>query len=85
MITPTPTATHLAEFEIAQNIEGFLAAKRISRTDIHAAAGISRPTFNAKMAGGSSFTVKEILRIANALNVHPAEILPASITSRDAA
>lgn len=84
MNTPTPIDTHATEAEIAQKIEQQLAAKGIPRTDIHAAAGISRPTFNAKMAGGRSFTVNELIRIAAKLGVPVYEILP-EMTQRSAA
>lgn len=84
MNTPTTTDTQGPETEIAQRIEKYIAAKGISRTAIHAAAGISRPTFNSKMAGGRSFTVNELLRISNHLGVPIYEILPGTITGKAA-
>lgn len=85
MITPTPTDTQAAGVSIAQKIENHLAAKGIPRTDIHAAAGISRPTFNAKMADASRFTVNELIRIAARIGIPTYEILPEELTRREAA
>ena len=34
-------------------------------------------TLRRKLAGGADFGVLEVVRIANALNVHPADLLPA--------
>lgn len=84
MITPTPTDTTAPEAEIAQKIESRLAAKGLSRKSIHDAAGISRPTFDRSMAGGRSFTINELIRIASKLGVPAYEILPDSLM-RDAA
>lgn len=40
-------------------------------------AGIARPTFRRKLRGGGDWTVSETARIAKALGVHPASLLPA--------
>lgn len=85
MITPTPIDTQAAAVSIAQKIENHLAAKGIPRTDIHAAAGISRPTFNAKMADASRFTVNELMRIAARIGIPPCEILPEELMRQDVA
>lgn len=84
MSTPTPTEAHGAVHEIAQKIEKYIAAKDIPRTALHAAAGISRPTFNAKMADGGRFSVNELIRISARLDVPVYEILPGKITGRPA-
>lgn len=78
---PPPTT----EAQLANNIESHLAAKRISRKSIHDLAGISRPTFDRSMAGGRSFTIIEVIRIADALGVEPYELLPREFTGREAA
>lgn len=39
-------------------------------------AGIAVPTFRRKLNGGGDFTVSELARIARALGVHPADLLP---------
>lgn len=40
-------------------------------------AGIAITTFRRKMNGGGDFTCSEIARVAKALSVHPADLLPA--------
>lgn len=76
-ITQEPQGT---ASEISQKIEKYIAAKDVPRTAIHAAAGISRPTFNAKMADGGRFTINELIRISSRLGVPVYEILPGTIT-----
>lgn len=41
------------------------------------AAGIPLTTFRRKLTGHTDFTVTEIGHVANALNIAPAELLPA--------
>lgn len=83
-ITPAPPGP---EMEITQKIERYIAAKGVKRSAIHAAAGISRPTFNAKMADGGRFTVNELLRISAHLGIQVYELLPGELTgaNREAA
>lgn len=84
MNTQPPLDTQAPATEIAEKIEKYIAAKGIPRTAIHAAAGISRPTFNAKMADGGRFTINELIRISSRLSIPVYEILPGSIL-KDAA
>lgn len=76
MNTTPPPGTQAAASEISQKIEKYIAAKGITRITIHAAAGISRPTFNAKMADGGRFTINELIRISAHLGIPVYEILP---------
>lgn len=39
-------------------------------------AGIALTTFHRKLNGGADFTVTELIRIAQVLGVHPADLLP---------
>lgn len=39
-------------------------------------AGIANATFRRKLRGGGDFTVSEVARIAQALGIHPADLLP---------
>ena len=48
-------------------------------------AGIADPTFRRKLNGGGDFTVSEVARIAKALSIHPADLLPAEFRSAVAA
>ncbi|MGC5078503.1 helix-turn-helix domain-containing protein [Agrococcus sp. DT81.2] len=45
------------------------------------AAGIPATTFRRKIAGHADFTVTEIGRIATALNIAPADLLPTRFKS----
>lgn len=39
-------------------------------------SGFSYATFMRKLNGGGDFTVSEVARIARALSIHPADLLP---------
>ena len=39
-------------------------------------SGIAVSTLRRKLAGGADFTIGEVERIARALNLHPADLLP---------
>ena len=54
------------------------AMKRAERSQKWTArkAGIALTTFGRKLNGGSAFTLGEVARIAHALGVHPADLLP---------
>lgn len=84
MNTQTPLDTQAPEAEISQKIEKHLAARGLTRKSIHDAAGISRPTFDRSMAGGRSFTINELIRIAAKIGVPVYEILPGIITGEAA-
>ncbi|MFJ5108655.1 MULTISPECIES: hypothetical protein [unclassified Glutamicibacter] len=66
--------------EIAEKIANAIEAQKdngVTRSSTALASGIPRNTFNRKLnAGGADFTAYEIARIAIALNIHPAELLP---------
>ena len=44
--------------------------------DLADRAGIANATFRRKLRGGGDFTVSEVARIAQALGIHPADLLP---------
>lgn len=48
-------------------------------------AGISETTFRRKLRGGADFTVSEVARIARALGIHPAALLPEEFRAAAAA
>lgn len=48
-------------------------------------AGIAITTFSRKLHGGADFTLSELARIAKALGVHPADLLPAEFRTAVAA
>ncbi|WP_437582685.1 hypothetical protein ACSAGD_10505 [Paramicrobacterium sp. CJ85] len=39
-------------------------------------SAIPTTTFNRKLRGGAEFTIGEVLRVADALSVHPYDLLP---------
>lgn len=79
------TTTDAVESQLARNIENQLAARGLTRKSLYDRAGISRNLFERSMAGGRSFSVLELMRIASALGLHVSEILPESIKSPIAA
>lgn len=48
-------------------------------------AGIANATFRRKIHGGGDFTVSEVARIAKALGIHPADLLPVEFRAAVAA
>lgn len=78
------TTPQEVENQLARNIENHLAAKGITRKSLFDQAGISRNTFERKMAGGG-FTVQELMRFAPVLKVHVSELLPPELTGQVAA
>ena len=54
------------------------ALKRVERTQKWTAdkSGIAHTTFHRKMNGGSDWTVGELARIAQVLDIHPLDLLP---------
>ena len=71
---------------IAKKIENRLAAKGMSRAALIRSAGIPRSTFERHMVnGGTTFTIQQVLAVADALGVAPADILPDSLVTAVAA
>ena len=68
------------ETAIADRIENLIAAKGVTRKHVMDHAGMSRSTFDRTMAGGRSFTIAQLVSIAGALGVHPAELFPPELT-----
>lgn len=54
------------------------AIERVERNQRWTAdkSGIALTTFRRKMNGGVDFTTTELIRIAGALDTHPADLLP---------
>lgn len=62
--------------ELIQNIAAAIAVAERTKKWVAAKAGIAHVTFYRKMQGGGPFTVSEVARIADALNVSPFDLLP---------
>ncbi len=79
------TTTDAVESQLARNIENQLAARGLTRKYLYDHAGMSRNLFEQCMAGGRSFKIVELMRIASTLGLHVSEILPESLKSPMAA
>lgn len=62
--------------DTASLIEGAIKDAERSMKWTAERAGIANATFRRKIHGGGDFTVGEVARIAKALNIHPADLLP---------
>lgn len=62
--------------EVAERINEAIAAAERSNAWVARKAVIALTTLNRKLDGGTDFTVSEVRRIAHALAVAPASLLP---------
>ena len=67
--------------EIATRILAEIARAERSKAQVARLTGIPEATFRRKLAGHGDFTVPELARVARALNVEPASLLPTGITA----
>lgn len=63
-----PTPNEGREAAIKERIEAAIKAQGLSRKAVYSAIGISRNTFEVKMAGGS-FYIRELIRAADAIGI----------------
>lgn len=68
--------------EIADNVRRLIRNEDRTKVSIADESGIPYPTFKRRLSGKSDFRVSELVYIAEALGVTPAEILPASLVAR---
>lgn len=73
------------DLEIATRITNALIVKNISVRSLSDETGISYPTLRRTLKGGRSLTFHEFNKIATAIQVHPARLLPPSLTTEVAA
>jgi transcriptional regulator with XRE-family HTH domain len=66
--------------DLADKIAAEMTRKRVSQTLLAERSGIPYSTLNRKLGGYSTFNMVEVFRIAQALEVAPVAILPASFT-----
>lgn len=71
--------------ELIEKIATAIAAEERTLSWVADKTGIARVTLGRKMKGGASFTVPEVARIAEALKIEPASLLPAPFISRQVA
>lgn len=77
----TNNPTNNINTEVALRIAATMTNQGRSKKGVAEASGIPLTTFSRKLNGGAhaaQFTVTEIALIADALNIHPAKLFPAS-------
>lgn len=84
-MTTTQAGAGGADQEIATRITHALIVKNISVRALSDETGISYPTLRSSLKGGRSLTFHQFNRIATVLQVHPATLLPTSLTTETAA
>lgn len=69
-----------ADKEIADRITNAIIVKNLNVKAISDETGISYPTLRRSLKGGRSFTIAELERIANAINIPTSALLPEYLT-----
>jgi lambda repressor-like predicted transcriptional regulator len=85
MTTTQAAGAGAADLEIAARISNALIVKNINVRALSDETGIAYPTLRRTLKGGRSLTFHEFNKIAAAIQVHPATLLPPSLTSETAA
>lgn len=76
---------HLITQAVADKVAAEILKSGRSKSSVAVSVGIPATTFNRKIHGHVEFTVSEILRIAEELNVAPSRLVPALFTKAVAA
>lgn len=69
----------------ADRVAATMTRKGMSTQHVATAASIPYTTLHRKLNAPADFTISEIGRLADALGVHPSELLPSEITTKAAA
>lgn len=69
MITPSAAGQ-----QVAEAVKTHIAISGMTRKAIYTRANMSRDTFDRRLATGESFTIGELIRIAEVLRISPAEL-----------
>lgn len=85
MSNQPPGAADATDAALAHRIENALIVKGKNVRQLASEAGLSYYTLRKSLKGERPLTLGEFGRIAHALNVHPLDMLPESITARSAA
>lgn len=80
MTTQKNGANDATDAEIGQRIANALIVRNCNVKALSDQTGISYPTLRRSLTGGRSLTIREVGSIAAALSVHPAALLPDSLT-----
>ncbi len=62
--------------DVAGEVLAMMARRRLSQVEVSKRAKIAPSTLSRKLLGGSDFTVAELYRLADVLDVPAAELLP---------
>lgn len=80
MSTSPNGAASATDAEIGSRITNALVVKGINQKALSDATGIAYPTLRRSLSGGRSLTFLEFAKIANAIDVEPHALLPATLT-----
>lgn len=70
------TAEH-TEQRMSAHLRSLVANSGVSKTFVYNAIGISRETFNSRLANPYAFTYRDLLRMADALRLPIGNLFPA--------
>ena len=69
MITPAQAGQ-----QVSEAVKTHIAISGMTRKAIYTRANMSRDTFDRRLAAGESFTIAELVRIADVLRISPAQL-----------
>lgn len=70
---------------VAAEVRASASRQKVQHKELAVSSGIAYGTLARKLSGRSAFTADELVRIATALNVQPATLLPATTSDELAA
>jgi transcriptional regulator with XRE-family HTH domain len=74
-----------ADIAVANRVSNALIVNNITVRSVSDSTGIAYPTLRRSLKGGRSFTILELVKIADAINVPPSALLPDTLTKGVAA
>ena len=66
--------------QVAGEVRAAVARNKMTATALGEATGISRSSLHRKMQGTRSFTVEELIRVADALGLPPSALMGQPVT-----
>lgn len=69
MITPTQAGQ-----QVSEAVKTHIAISGMTRKTIYTRANMSRDTFDRRLASGESFTIAELVRLAEVLRISPSQL-----------
>lgn len=80
-ITPTAAQTPLSE-QVAEEIRGWMGKRRISGAQVARLLGVSQMWVSDRLRGATPINLNDLERIATALDVAVADLLPPGVLQR---